>query len=149
MERHEEAVMYCLTANGETFVVPEPDLGEGWSRPDFIAIRPSKKKAYLVEVTTSGNPVGLVKKVNSREKQWMELYRQLLEKLGIADHTWSYGVLIFVRSDQYDWFRTKIDDRRDVTLLRLEEAMANWEWSDRVGTPDFEFETDALKRTAE
>ena len=79
MDRHEEAVMYCLTANGETFVAPEPDIGEGWSRPDFVAIRPPKKRVYVVEVTGSGNPVGLIEKVNGREKQWLSPLRKHLE----------------------------------------------------------------------
>jgi hypothetical protein len=140
--------MYCLTANGETFVAPEPDLGTGWSCPDFVAIRPPKKKVYVVEVTASGNPVGLIEKINAREEQWLRLLRQHLKDRGITDDTWSYSVLVFVRRDQQDWVHGKIHDKRNVTVLSLEEASANWEWSDNVWTSSFSFETDALKRSA-
>ena len=38
MDQYEQAVISCLTANGETFVAPQFDLGKGWSCPDFVAI---------------------------------------------------------------------------------------------------------------
>lgn len=63
MDQYEEAVMHCLVANRETFVAPHFDLGRGWSGPDFVAIRPPKKRVYAVEVTASGYPVGLIEKV--------------------------------------------------------------------------------------
>jgi hypothetical protein len=148
MDHHEEAVMHCLTANGETFVASEPELGDRWSRPDFIAIRPPKKQAYVVEVSDSGYPRGLVAKVNVRENQWLKLLRQHLENRGIADATWSYRVLVFVRRDQRDYVQARIKDKSDIAVLCLEEASADWEWSDMVSTPDFSFEADPIARGA-
>jgi hypothetical protein len=146
MDRHEEAVMHCLTANGETFLAHEPDLGRGWSRPDFVAIRPPKKRAYIIEVTDSGKPAELVEKVNAREKQWLNFLRAHLESLDIANKTWSYGVLVFARRDQRDWLKSHINDMTDVTILCLEEAASDWEWPDHIWTSNFSFETDVLKR---
>src|SRR5882762_8106892 len=146
MDRHEEAVMHCLTANGETFVSPELDLGNGWSRPDFVAIRPPKKKAYVVEVTASGHPSELVEKINARENQWLRVLRQHLERAEIADSTWSYSVLVFVRRDQLEWMQNRINDKTRVTVLCLEEASSDWEWPAEVWTPRFAFETGYLKR---
>ena len=140
----EEAVMHCLTANGETFVSSEPDLGAGWSRPDFVAIRPPKKRVYVVEVTASGNPVGLVEKVNAREQQWLVPLRQRLEHLGVVDAAWSYSTLVFVRADQVDWFKSRIVEKTGVIVLRLEEAVAHWSWSAGVSTPGFSFEAGSL-----
>lgn len=149
MDQFEEAVMYCLVANGETFVAPQFDIEDGWSRPDFIAIRPSRKKVYVVEVTVSGNPDGLVEKVNAREKHWMNPLRKCLEQRGIADSSWLYGVLVFVRRDQCGWVKGRIKDATNVTVLCLEEAIASWEWNEQVWTPEFSFETGALKCAAQ
>jgi hypothetical protein len=61
--------MQLLVANGETFVAPQFCIDGGWSYPDFVAIRPPKKKVYVVEVTAAGHASGLVKKINSRDHQ--------------------------------------------------------------------------------
>lgn len=149
MDRHEEAVMYCLTANGETFLASQPDIGKGWSCPDFVAIRPPKKKVYVVEVTASGNPAALIEKLNGREKQWLRPLREHLEKVGIADASWSYSVLAFVRRDQRARVQSCFIDKSDVTVLCLEDAVCNWEWPDEIWTSNFSFEKGALKRAAQ
>jgi hypothetical protein len=148
MDAYEEAVLNCLAANGETFVSPEPDVGDGWSRPDFVAIRPPKRTVYVVEVTTSGNATGLIAKVNDRERRWLGPLRTRLNTLGVADESWSYVVLVFVRSDQLDWLKGKISDMTSVRVLSVEDAFAHWEWCDSVWTPSFSFETDEIKRRA-
>ena len=148
MDRHEEAVMACITANGETFVAHEFELGGGWSRPDFIAIRPPKRQVYIVEVTVSGNPTKLIERVNNREAHWLAPLRPRLEELHIVDATWSYSVLLFVRRDQIDWVKQKINDLTGVRVLCLDDASADWEWRDEVWSNDFSFERGEIKREA-
>jgi hypothetical protein len=149
MDQYEQSVMSCLTANGETFVAPQFNLGKGWSCPDLVAIRPFQKKVYVVEVTASGNPVGLVKKVNDRDSQWLRKLREHLEERGITGPDWSYGVLVFLRQDQCKWFKGRIKDHIGVYVLCLEDAIMCWEWSERVWTSNFSFEAGALKRAAQ
>ena len=45
MDRHEEAVMQLLTANGETFVAPKYELADGWQCPAFVALRPHASRS--------------------------------------------------------------------------------------------------------
>src|SRR5471030_809808 len=123
MECFEEMVMNCVVANGETFVSPQFDLGRGWSRLDFVAIRPPKKKAYLVEVTAHGSATDLIEKINKREHQWLSQLREALEQRQIATPDWAYQVLAFVRRDQYSWFKGRINaPAQDVTVLTIEDA---------------------------
>jgi Holliday junction resolvase-like predicted endonuclease len=149
MDLYEEAVMYCLVANGETFVAPQFEIGKGWSCPDFVAIRPSKRKVYVVEVTAAGGVGGLVEKVHARQSQWISRLRKHLEEIGVVGSDWSYSVLVFVRRDQYGWFKGRIADAAGVTVFCLEDAIAHWEWNPSVWTSNFSFETDALKRAAQ
>jgi len=149
MNIYEEAVMYCLTANRETFVSPHFDIGGGWSRPDFVAIRPPKKKVYVVEVTAKGEVSRLLGKVRDRENQWFSQLREHLEAGGIVEKDWSYSVLAFIRCDQLTWFRERVAGEANVTALCLEDAIAHWEWDSKVSTPNFSFETGALKRAAQ
>ena len=146
MDRHEEAVMHLLTANGETFVAHEFEIGDGWSRPDFVAIRPPRKKIYIVEVTTSGNPASLIERANNRETQWLTPLRSHLEDLHIIDATWKFSILLFVRQDQLDFVKKKINDRSGVSVLRLEDASFNWNWRDEVWHRDFSFENHEIIR---
>lgn len=140
MDRHEEAVMQLLTANGDTFVAPQYDVSEGWNGPDFVAIRPVRKRVYLVEVSASGYPLGLVRKINEREQHWYGPLQSQLQALGVMAADWQMATLVFVRSDQIDWVRARVTDMRGVHLLSLEEAGASWNWADEVWTAGHDFE---------
>lgn len=132
MDAYEQAVMSCLVANGETFVSPEMELGGGWSRADFVAIRPPKRQVYIVEVTASGKPTGLLEKVNNRDKQWLIPLKSHLENRRICDNGWSYRVLAFVRRDQFEWFKPRITGSPNVTVLCVEDAITHWEWDNKI-----------------
>lgn len=150
MDRFEEAVMYCLSANGETFVAPQFAIGGGWSCPDFVAIRPPRKIVYVAEVTVSGYPTSLIQKINDRENQWLSRLREQLLDRKVIETEWFFRVLAFVRSDQLNWFKGRISEpAADVTVLAIEDAISSWEWNDDVWTSNFAFETDALKRAAQ
>ena len=139
MDRHEEAVMHLLTANGETFVAPHYDVAEGWISPSFVAIRPARKQVYVVEVTASGFALSLVNKLNERIEKWYAPLLLQLQRLGIAAPDWSINTLAFVRSDQMEWLKERVKDLSGVHLLSLEEASAHWNWSDVVWTEDYDF----------
>src|SRR6266404_6622272 len=108
MDEYEQSVLRCLTANGETFVSNEYPVEGGWSRPDFVALRPVKKTVYIVEVSAGGNLYGLVKKVVTRKKQWTAKLGSQLLRLKLVKAGWRYQVLVFIQEEQIEWFRLKV-----------------------------------------
>lgn len=139
MDRHEEAVMQLLTANGETFVAHHYDVADGWVAPAFVAIRPAKRQVYVVAVSASGFPLGLVSKLNDRVSRWYAPLLAQLQRLGLTGPDWGINTLVFVRSDQINWLHARVQDMAGVHVLSLEEASANWRWSDVVWTEDYDF----------
>jgi len=139
MDRHEDAVMQLLTANGETFVAHHYDVAEGWVSPSFVALRPAKHQVYVVEVSASGFPLGLVNKLNERVAKWYAPLLQQLQQRGVTDASWGINTLVFVRRDQIAWLRERVQDLSGVHLLSLEDASANWNWADLVWTEDYDF----------
>ena len=139
MDRHEEAVMQLLTANGDTFVAHHYDLADGWVQPAFVAIRPAKQQVYVVEVSASGFPLALVNKLNERIEKWYAPLLVQLQRLGITDADWGINTLVFVRSDQIAWLQERVQDLAGVHVLSLEQASANWNWGDAVWSEDYDF----------
>ena len=139
MDRHEEAVMQLLTANGETFVAHHYDVADGWQSPAFVALRPTKRQLYVVEVSASGFPLGLVNKLNERVAKWYAPLLAQLQSLGVTDAEWSINTLVFVRSDQIAWLQERVQDLAGVHVLSLEQASANWNWGDAVWSEDYDF----------
>ena len=146
MDRHEEAVMQFLTANGDTFVAPQYEVAAGWMCPSFVALRPAKKQAWVVEVTASGYPLGLVDKINQRVEQWYAPLLEQLERLQLSNNDWSVGLLVFVRDDQVAWLKGRVKDLAGVHVLSLETASSPWTWHGSVWTEDMDFATDAIAR---
>ena len=141
MDRHEEAVMQLLTANGETFVAPRYEVTEGWQCPAFVVLRPARRQVYVVEVSASGYPLGLVNRLNERVERWYAPLLPQLQSLGITTADWSVGCLVFVRSDQIGWLKERVKDASGVHVLSLEHASSNWSWDDAVWTSEMDFET--------
>ena len=139
MDRHEEAVMQLLTANGETFVAHHYDVADGWQSPAFVALRPTKRQLYVVEVSASGFPLGLVNKLNERVTKWYAPLLAQLQGLGVTDAEWSIHTLVFVRSDQIAWLQERVQDLAGVHVLSLEQASSPWNWDDAVWTPEIDF----------
>lgn len=131
--------MQLLTANGETFVAHHYDVADGWQSPAFVALRPTKRQLYVVEVSASGFPLGLVNKLNERVAKWYAPLLQQLQGLGVTDAEWSINTLVFVRSDQIAWLKERVQDMAGVQVLSLEDASANWSWSDEVWSADYDF----------
>lgn len=139
MDRHEEAVMQLLTANGETFVAHHYDVAAGWQAPAFVALRPTKRQLYVVEVSASGFPLGLVNKLNERVAKWYAPLLMQLQGLGVTDAEWDIQTLVFVRSDQVTWLQERVKDLSGVHVLSLEQASADWSWADLVWSADYDF----------
>lgn len=144
MDRHEEAVMQLLTANGETFVAPKYEVADGWVCPAFVALRPARKQVYVVEVSASGYPLALVNKLNERIEKWYAPLLGQLQPLGVTGPDWGVGCLVFVRNDQIDWLKERVKDLSGVHVLGLEQASSPWNWDDSVWTAEFDFEAQEI-----
>ena len=140
MDRHEEAVMQLLTANGETFVAPKYEVADGWQCPAFVALRPARKQVYVVEVSASGYPLALVNRLNERVEKWYAPLLSQLHGLAITQPDWEIACLVFVRSDQADWLKERVKDMSGVHVLSLEQASSPWNWADAVWTSDMQFD---------
>jgi hypothetical protein len=146
MDRHEEAVMQWLTANGETFVAPKYELAAGWICPSFVALRSAKRQVWVVEVSASGYPLALVDKINQRHERWYAPLLEQLQRRGIVDADWSIGVLAVVRDDQREWLTTRLQDAAGVHVLSLETASSPWTWDDVVWTEEVDFSCGFIPR---
>lgn len=146
MDRHEEAVMQFLTANGDTFLVPRYEVAAGWMCPSFVALRPAKKQVWVVEVSASGYPLGLVDKINQRVEKWYAPLLEQLQRLHITGHDWSIGLLVLVRDDQIAWLKGRVKDLAGVHVLSLETASSPWTWHSSVWTEDMDFAIEAIAR---
>ena len=142
---YESAVLDFLVANGNTFVSPQYSVETSWSCPDFLAIRPSKKECFVVEVSSGWNLQKLVEKVRTRDNQWFSKLRLHLEKLEICDEEWSLHALVFVRSERIEWFEAAIQQANDVHVWPLEITLTSWAWPDEVRSPNFSFISDKAK----
>jgi hypothetical protein len=149
MDIYEEAVMYCLTANGETFVSPQCDLGKGWSRPDFVALRPPKMHVYVVEVTTAGDLGSLLEKLPDRERQWFVPLRSYLAEGGLAGSDWSYGSSPSCAAINSHGGGSAFRARQVLPRSPSgEDAVTRWLWDERVRSRDFDFEGDLVRPAA-
>lgn len=144
MDRHEEAVMQLLTANGETFVAPKYELTDGWQCPAFVALRPARRQVYVVEVSASGYPLALVNRLNERIEKWYAPLLTQLHGLNITQPDWEIACLVFVRSDQVDWLKERVKDMSGVHVLSLEQASSPWGWDDAVWTSDMAFDSGGI-----
>ena len=93
----------------------------------------------MVEVSASGYPLGLVDKVNQRVEKWYAPLLEQLQRLQVTGSDWSIGLLVFVRDDQIDWLRGRLQDAAGVQLLSLETASSPWLWDSVVWTEDMDF----------
>lgn len=144
MDRHEEAVMQLLTANGETFVAPKYEVADGWQCPAFVALRPACRQVYVVEVSASGYPLALVNRLNERIEKWYAPLLSQLHGLGITQPDWEIACLVFVRSDQIDWLKERVKDLSGVHMLGLEQASSPWVWDDAVWTSEMRFDVGSI-----
>lgn len=144
MDRHDEAVMQLLTANGETFVAPKYEVADGWQCPAFVALRPARKQVYVVEVSASGYPLAQVNRLNERLEKWVAPLLSQLHGLGVTAPDWDIACLVFVRSDQIDWLKERVKDLNGVHVLSLEQASSPWLWDDSVWTSEMQFNAGAI-----
>ena len=129
MEMFEELVMYRLTKDGDVFVSPQYDLGNGWSCPDFVALNFQERTASVVEVTAAYRPGNLAKKVAGREKQRFAKLRAQFEQNSIVDASWTYRVEVFVRREAASHFKQEFGTQTDVGIHVLEDIGFPWQWA--------------------
>lgn len=146
MDRHEEAVMQFLTANGDTFIAPKYEVAAGWVCPSFVVLRPAKKQVWVAEVSASGYPLGLVDRINQRIEKWYAPLLEQLQRLQVVGSDWSISLLVFVRDDQVAWLQGRLKDMAAVHVLSLETASSPWAWHDKVWSEDFDFAAGEIPR---
>ena len=146
MDRHEEAVMQLLMANGETFVAPRYELSAGWMCPSLVVLRPARQEVWVVEVSASGYPLALVDKVNQRVERWYAPLLEQLQRLRVVQSNWQIGSLLVVRDDQMEWLRQRIKDSSGVRIWSLETASSPWLWHGVVWTEDMDFHSPQIPR---
>lgn len=149
MDRHEEAVMQFLTANGDTFIAPHYEVAAGWVCPSLVALRPARKQIWVAEVSASGYPLGLVDRINQRVEKWYAPLLEQLQRLQVVQGDWSIGLLIFVRDDQVEWLKGRVKDWSGLHVLSLETASSPWTWHSSVWTEDVDFAAGAIARKDE
>lgn len=146
MDRHAEAVMQFLTANGDTFIAPQYEIAAGWMCPSFVALRPAKKQVWIVQVSASGYPLGLVDRINQRVESWYAPLLEQLQRLQVSSSDWRIGLLAFVRDDQLQWLQSRISDSAGVHVLSLETASSPWLWDDLVWSEEMDFAVPYIPR---
>ena len=142
MMDYESAVADFLTVNRSTFLAPQyalMDAGHEWSCPDFVAIRPKHKECFVIEVSAHSRPKKLLLKVQDRENQWLSKLKEQLKSQDICDSTWTFAVLIFIRSDCISWFASNLQNAEDVYLWPLEGTLTPWCWPKEVWQQAFSF----------
>src|SRR5690606_13004576 len=124
MFSREEAVIRCLTANGETFV----SRGMNFNRDSsLVAIRPAKKISYLVELADRLSQVAIDDFISSFDDNLSAL-RGLLRKQGTVGRSWLFRILFFVDSENYESVKALVYGRSDVTVHCIEDAEASEAW---------------------
>ena len=146
MDRHDEAVMQFLTANGDTIIAAQYEVAAGWMCPSFVALRPAKRQVWVVEVSASGYPLGVVDKINQRVEKWYAPLLEQLQRLQVVGSDWSIGLLVFVRDDQVEWLKGRAKDLAGVHILSLETASSPWTWEGVVWTEDMDFAQASIPR---
>jgi hypothetical protein len=148
---YELRVQHFLVENGVTFVSPQfelpysKELDSGGSNPDFVAIRPATKEVYVVEVSVSGSLKNLAEKIKNREKQWLNALRNQLVANKVITSDWKeIEVLVFVRADKIEWFKTKVGLATNVHIWPVEYTLQHWLWPAEVRQPGFDFRNTAL-----
>lgn len=99
MDIYEELAMLHLTRNKNIFVIPQYDISNGWSCPDFVGIDFENKKLLIVEVTASSYPKALINRIRTREKQWFSKLREEFDKFSNVCNfrDWPWIIRIYVR----------------------------------------------------
>ena len=143
--QYELHVQRFLTCNGTTFVSSQydlpfnKDLASGGSRPDFVAIRPSKKEVLIVEVTTAWDIKPLASKVAIGEAQWIRALRHTLSSSDTIDSDWHFKILVFLRANRIKPFLKATGEIDGLHVWPLEYVLEHWKWPQSVRSSDFDF----------
>lgn len=140
MDSNEIAVLEFLTTNLETFAIPQFDIGNGWSQPDIVAIRPPKKVVYIAEVTSAYRISGLAEKARQRKQHWIDGLSQHLLRTNVIESDWRFEVLIFLRQDRIPAFKAAMkSDAVGIYLIPLEFVLMHWQWPESLRQPGCDF----------
>ena len=136
---HEADIATYLTADGQVFLAPQyqvafdPELKEGGSCPDFVALDFRAREILIVEVTTATDwRRTLLENVRQRQTRWYSPVRRRMQELGILDNSWK-GIrfLGFVREENLEKVRAAFASEHDVTFYAIEKATFLWQYWDQ------------------
>jgi len=139
----EALVARYLTAGGRVLIAPQfainynPELNEGGSEPDFIAVDLMSKGVAIVEVTVAYNLSNLMERLRNREAGWIAPLRRHFSSVFGPDWNSPIRVLCFVRKARLEYC-DKQALGPDVDFYAIEDASFPWEyWDSRqnVGLP--------------
>jgi hypothetical protein len=135
----EQVIGMYLTRGGKVFIIPQysipaPGYKADWSCPDFVALDFKKREVLVVEVASGANIDPITTKARDRQKQWFDLLRAKLKADGVVDETWPMRFLGFVRKQNLEKARARLEGQADVTFFAIEDATFPWEyWESRQG----------------
>jgi Holliday junction resolvase-like predicted endonuclease len=125
---YEVFVLNFLTRDGKTFAAPQYDIDNGYSCPDFVALRPSEKKVIVVEVSTAYDLTRLADKLRNKNAHWFERLTKLLVERRVVDASWDYEIMVFVRRNRINWLREKLgEDVANVRVCAIEDTVSTWD----------------------
>lgn len=99
MDIYEELAMLHLTRTKNVFLIPQYDIDNGWSCPDFLAIDLLKKRVMIVEVSSAASPDALINRIKNKDKQWMIKLKEELSRFcnTIDFSSWDYIIRVYIR----------------------------------------------------
>lgn len=125
---YELFVLNFLTRDGKTFVAPQYDIDNGYSCPDFVALRPSEKKVIVVEVSTAHGLTRLADKIRNKNVHWLERLTKLLVERKVVDTSWDYEIMVFVRRSRINWLRERLgEEGASVSIRAIEDTVSTWD----------------------
>lgn len=141
-ERYESFVEAFIVANRETFVSGQYLIkGDGKHKrePDFVAIRPGKNLCYLVEVSAGSDSEvrELAHKVCELKSEWIDRLKASLEVSDTFQRPYECEILVFVRSEYIELFKSEVGSQDRVHVWPLEITLMDWLWTDSVWSREF------------
>lgn len=140
MDQFEEAVLNYLCGPPERFVNPQFSIPyadfKGGSCPDFVALDFRDQTVYVVEVTSAGDSKAIRGKIVERNTRWFSPLREHLNRLGPIFHDWDYHVSLFVRDEEWENAKKKLQDLPDVSVISLKKVVFSWDWDWQGSRPD-------------
>jgi hypothetical protein len=127
----EPLVLQYLASQG-LFVSPQysirgPD-GKEWSCPDFVALDFIDREVQVVEVSSSWDLTGLLRKVTDRQNQWFSHLIPQLHRRHVIEGDWYKLVRLFIRKDRVEVVKAEFLGADEIRVEAIEDIVIPWKW---------------------